>query len=148
MLEQTIDLNDPNPEGRNPIPESYLPELIPVFQQMPEVKIVVALTVNIDDVLQSEAMFGIWVEESLPQEDKLEVLRRLGAALHDLTHPNYYLDLMLMSPRDEELWYTFLGNANLIYAQSETLLRQVENGELDYPPFDDEERDIDVLRVL
>ncbi|MDM7460605.1 MAG: hypothetical protein P3X24_003010 [bacterium] len=148
MTEERSFLDDPRPEGREPIPAERVPMLISVFEQMAAVSVVLAFTVRAEGVMQSDATFGVWVDEELPHEDKVEQLRQLAARLHPLVNPDYYLDLMLITPRDPMLWQMATQNGDPIYARDEATIQGQIALIQTLPPISDDERDIDVMRVM
>ncbi len=148
MTEERSFLDDPRPEGREPIPAERVPMLISVFEQMEAVSVVLAFTVRAEGVMQSDATFGVWMDEELPHEDKVEHLRQLAARLHPLVNPNYYLDLMLITPRDAMLWQMATQNGDPIYARDEATIQGQITLIQNLPPISDDERDIDVMRVM
>jgi hypothetical protein len=141
-------LDDPRPEGRFPIPPGHIPLLEAIFSQTPEVEMVLAFTVRAEGVMQSDATFGIWLREDLSHEDKLETMRQLAQAFHPIVAPNYYLDLMLVSPRDHALWQMAVENGDIIYVRQEEEVAQQLEQIFQQPPISDDERDIEVMRVL
>lgn len=147
-MESTTDLNDPNPQGRNPVPEDHIPQVIAIFQRITSVQMAVVFVVNAENVLQSGAMFGVWLDEEMAHEDKREILRQLAASLHEVVHPDYYLDLMLISPRDPELWNMVLVSGDVTYLRDHEVHRRLTENDLDYTPIAEEERELEVVRVL
>ncbi|MDW8050963.1 MAG: hypothetical protein RMJ83_00605 [Armatimonadota bacterium] len=148
MNEQRSFLDDPNPEGRAPMPADRLPAVIEILEQTTPVLVALAFTVHAEGVMRSEATFGIWLDEALSYEDKIETLRQLAERLAPLVSPDYYLDLMLLSPRDRALWQMATENGDLIFARDEqTLQAQIALIQA-MPPFNEDERDIDVMRVM
>ncbi|MFN7161920.1 MAG: hypothetical protein ACK4NB_02540, partial [Fimbriimonadales bacterium] len=81
-------------------------------------------------------------------EDKVEHLRQLAARLHPLVNPDYYLDLMLITPRDAMLWQMATQNGDPIYARNEAAIQGQIALIQTLPPISDDERDIDVMRVM
>ncbi len=148
MTDERSFLDDPRPEGRMPIPAERVPMLIGVFEQMEAVSVVLAFTVRAEGVMQSDATFGVWLDESLPHEDKVETLRQLAARLHPIVSPDYYLDLMLITPRDAMLWQMAMENGDPIYARDEEAIQAQIALLRTLPPISDDERDIDVMRVM
>jgi len=148
MTDERSFLDDPRPEGREPIPVERVPMLISVFEQMAAVEVVLAFTVRAEGVMQSDATFGVWLDESLHHEDKLETMRQLAARLHPIVHPDYYLDLMLITPRDPMLWQMATQNGDPIFARDEATIRAQLRLLQTLPPISDDERDIDVMRVM
>jgi len=148
MMEATTDLNDPNPQGREPLPEERVPKVIAVFKRITSVQLAVVFIVNAENVLQSGAMFGVWLDEEMVHEDKREILRQLAASLHEAVQPDYYLDLMLISPRDPELWNMVLVSGNVTYIRDHEVHRRLTENDLDYTPIAEEERELEVVRVL
>lgn len=148
MTDERSFLDDPRPEGREPIPAERVPMLISVFEQMEAVSVVLAFTVRAEGVMQSDATFGVWMDEGLPHEDKVEHLRQLAARLHPLVNPDYYLDLMLITPRDAMLWQMATQNGDPIYARNEAAIQGQIALIQTLPPISDDERDIDVMRVM
>ncbi|MFN4033873.1 MAG: hypothetical protein ACK4ME_09735 [Fimbriimonadales bacterium] len=148
MTDERSFLDDPRPEGREPIPAERVPMLISVFEQMEAVSVVLAFTVRAEGVMQSDATFGVWMDEGLPHEDKVESLRQLAARLHPLVNPDYYLDLMLITPRDDMLWQMATRNGDPIYARDESVIQGQIALIQTLPPINDDERDIDVMRVM
>lgn len=147
-MESTTDLNDPNPQGRNPVTEDRIPQVITIFQRITAVQMAVVFVVNAENVLQSGAMFGVWLEEEMAHEDKREILRQLAASLHEVVQPHYYLDLMLISPRDPELWNMVLVSGDVTYIRDHEVHRRLTENDLDYTPIAEEERELEVVRVL
>ncbi|MCX7992752.1 MAG: hypothetical protein N2651_03680 [Fimbriimonadales bacterium] len=148
MTDERSFLDDPRPEGREPIPAERVPMLIGVFEQMEAVSVVLAFTVRAEGVMQSDATFGVWIDESLPHEDKVETLRQLASRLHPIVNPDYYLDLMLITPRDAMLWQMATENGDPIYARDEEAIQGQIALIQSLPPISDDERDIDVMRVM
>ncbi|MFN7015584.1 MAG: hypothetical protein ACK4P5_00265 [Fimbriimonadales bacterium] len=148
MTDERSFLDDPRPEGRMPIPAERVPMLIRVFEQMEAVSVVLAFTIRAEGVMQSDATFGVWLDESLPHEDKVETLRQLAARLHPIVSPDYYLDLMLITPRDAMLWQMAMENGDPIYARDEEAIQAQVALLRTLPPISDDERDIDVMRVM
>jgi len=148
MANETNFLDDPRPEGRQPIPPGHIPLLEAIFSETPEVEMVLAFTVRAEGVMQSDATFGIWLREDMAHEDKLETMRQLAQAFHVIVEPNYYLDLMLLSPRDHALWQMAVENGDIIYVREEQAVAQQLEQILQLPPLPDEERNIEVMRVL
>ncbi len=143
-----IVLDDPRPNGREPIPSSRVPELVEVFAGVEDVLAVVAFTVHAEGVMQSDATFGIWVREDLAHEEKVDTLREIANRVAPLIAPNYYLDLMLLTPRDDQLWAMAIENGDAIYATSQERLEEQYAIAAQLGLIDEDERDIDVLRVL
>lgn len=148
MTEERSFLDDPRPEGREPIPAERVPMLVSVFEQMEAVSVVLAFTVRAEGVMQSDATFGVWLDEALSHEDKVETLRQLASRLYPIVSPKYYLDLMLITPRDAMLWQMAVENGDPIYARDEDAIRAQIALLQSLPPITDEERDIDVMRVM
>ncbi|MEN3002406.1 MAG: hypothetical protein ABDI19_11280 [Armatimonadota bacterium] len=148
MINEPNFLDNPRPEGRLPIPHGHIPLLEAIFSQTPEVEMVLAFKVWAEGVMRSEATFGIWLREDMNHEDKLETMRQLAQAFHVIVEPNYYLDLMLISPRDRLLWQMAVENGDIIYVREEEAVAQQLAQIFEQPPIADEERDIEVLRVL
>ncbi|MCX7926075.1 MAG: hypothetical protein N2554_09725 [Fimbriimonadales bacterium] len=148
MTDERSFLDDPRPEGRAPIPAERVPMLVSVFEQMEAVSVVLAFTVRAEGVMQSDATFGVWIDEALPHEDKVETLRQLAARLHPIVSPDYYLDLMLITPRDAMLWQMATENGDPIYARDEEAIQEQIALLQTLPPVSDDERDIDVMRVM
>jgi len=148
MTDERSFLDDPRPEGREPIPAERVPMLVSVFEQMAAVEVVLAFTVRAEGVMQSDATFGIWLDESLAHEDKLETMRQLAARLYPIVSPNYYLDLMLITPRDAMLWQMATENGDPIFARDEESIQAQLRILQNLPPISDDERDIDVMRVM
>ncbi|GEM_PF-825116 len=148
MAEERSFLDDPNPEGRAPMPVERLPMLLSIVEQMDEVLVVLAFTVHAEGVMRSDATFGVWLDESLSHEDKIETLRQLAARLYPVVSPDYYLDLMLISPRDSALWQLATENGDLIFSRDDETLQAQAAIIQSLPPFDEDERDIDVMRVM
>ncbi|MCS6918480.1 MAG: hypothetical protein NZM28_01775 [Fimbriimonadales bacterium] len=148
MTDERSFLDDPRPDGREPIPAERVPMLISVFEQMEAVSVVLAFTVRAEGVMQSDATFGVWMDEGLPHEDKVESLRQLAARLHPLVNPHYYLDLMLITPRDALLWQMATENGDPIYARDEEAIQGQIALLQTLPPIQEDERDIDVMRVM
>jgi hypothetical protein len=115
---------------------------------MEAVKVALAFTVRAEGVMQSDATFGVWLDEALSYEDKLETLRQLAARLQPIVYPDYYLDLMLITPRDAALWQMATENGDPIFARSEEDIRAQLHLLQTLPPISDDERDIDVVRVM
>jgi hypothetical protein len=122
--------------------------LISVFEQMAAVEVVLAFTVRAEGVMQSDATFGVWLDEALHHEDKLETMRQLAARLLPIVSPNYYLDLMLITPRDAMLWQMATQNGDPIFARDEESIQAQLRLLQTLPPISDDERDIDVMRVM
>ena len=148
MTDERSFLDDPRPEGREPIPAERVPMLVSVFEQMAAVEVVLAFTVRAEGAMQSDATFGIWLDESLAHEDKLETMRQLAARLYPIVSPNYYLDLMLITPRDAMLWQMATENGDPIFARDEESIQAQLRILQNLPPISDDERDIDVMRVM
>jgi hypothetical protein len=155
MVRATVDafrpdsfLDDPRPEGREPIPAERVPMLVSVFEQTEAVTVALAFTVRAEGVMQSDATFGVWLDESLAHEDKLETMRQLAARLHPIVNPDYYLDLMLITPRDAMLWQMATENGDPIFARDEEDIQAQLHLLQTLPPISDDERDIDVMRVM
>jgi len=87
MTDERSFLDDPRPEGREPIPAERVPMLVSVFEQTEAVTVALAFTVRAEGVMQSDATFGVWLDESLAHEDKLETMRQLAARLHPSSTP-------------------------------------------------------------
>lgn len=148
MTDERSFLDDPRPEGREPIPADSVPTLVSIFEEMDAVVVVLAFTLHAEGVMQSDATFGVWIDESLPHADKLEVMRQLAARMHPIVSPNYYLDLMLLTPRDPALWEMATTHGNPVFARDESFL-QAQLGVLQaMPPISEDEREIDVMRVM
>jgi len=148
MTDERSLLDDPRPEGREPIPVERVPMLVSVFEQMAAVEVVLAFTVRAEGVMQSDATFGIWLDESLAHEDKLETMRQLAARLLPIVSPDYYLDLMLITPRDAMLWQMATENGDPIFARDEESIQAQLRLLRTLPPISEDERDIDVMRVM
>lgn len=148
MMESVTDLNDPNPQGRSPLPEVRMPQVMTIFKRITSVQMAVVFVVNAEDVLQSGAMFGVWLEEEMAHEDKREILRQLAASLHEVVYPDYYLDLMLISPRDPELWNMVLVSGDVTYLRDHEVHRRLTQNDLNYTPIVEEERTLEIVRVL
>lgn len=148
MTNERSFLDDPRPEGREPIPAERVPMLVSVFEQVEAVEVVLAFTVRAEGVMQSDATFGVWLNEDLSHEDKVETLRQIANRLHAVVTPNYYLDLMLLTPRDELLWEMATENGDPIFVRDEASLRAQLERVAQLGPIGEDERDIDVLRVL
>ncbi|MDW8106619.1 MAG: hypothetical protein RMK45_03960 [Armatimonadota bacterium] len=148
MTDQRSFLDDPNPEGRAPMPEDCLPAVIDILEQTAPVLAVLAFKVHAEGVMRSDATLGVWLDEALTHEDKIETLRQLAARLAPLISPNYYLDLMLISPRDRALWQMATEHGDLIFARDEQTLQAQVALIQTLPPFNEDERDIDVMRVM
>jgi hypothetical protein len=148
MTDERSFLDDPRPEGREPIPVERVPMLVSVFEQTEAVEVVLAFTVRAEGVMQSDATFGIWLDESLAHEDKLETMRQLAARLLPIVSPDYYLDLMLITPRDAMLWQMATENGDPIFARDEESIQAQLRILQNLPPISDDERDIDVMRVM
>ena len=148
MTDEHSILDDSRPEGREPIPAERVPMLVSVLEQMEAVKVALAFTVRAEGVMQSDATFGVWLDEALSYEDKLETLRQLAARLQPIVYPDYYLDLMLITPRDAALWQMATENGDPIFARSEEDIRAQLHLLQTLPPISDDERDIDVMRVM
>ncbi len=88
------------------------------------------------------------VDEALAHEDKVETLRQIAARLHPIVSPDYYLDLMLITPRDAMLWQMATENGDPIYARDEEAIQRQIALLQTLPPIRDDERDIDVMRVM
>lgn len=141
-------LDDPRPFGREPIPVDRIPLMEAVFDQSPEVQMVIAFTVQAKGVMQSEATFGIWFDDKLSHVDQVESMRRLAEVFHTLVDPHYYLDLMLLSPQDTTLWSLALNYGDVIYARGEEVYRRAQEEVVPLEALQEPERDIEVLRVL
>jgi len=148
MTDERSLLDDPRPKGREPIPAERVPMLVSVFEQMAAVEVVLAFTVRAEGVMQSDATFGIWLDESLAHEDKLETMRQLAARLLPIVSPDYYLDLMLITPRDAMLWQMATENGDPIFARDEESIQAQLRLLRTLPPISEDERDIDVMRVM
>jgi hypothetical protein len=148
MTDERSFLDDPRPEGREPIPAERVPMLVSVFEQTEAVTVALAFTVRAEGVMQSDATFGVWLDESLAHEDKLETMRQLAARLHPIVNPDYYLDLMLITPRDAMLWQMATENGDPIFARDEEDIQAQLHLLQTLPPISDDERDIDVMRVM
>jgi hypothetical protein len=122
--------------------------LVSVFEQTEAVTVALAFTVRAEGVMQSDATFGVWLDESLAHEDKLETMRQLAARLHPIVNPDYYLDLMLITPRDAMLWQMATENGDPIFARDEEDIQAQLHLLQTLPPISDDERDIDVMRVM
>ncbi len=148
MFEERHFLDDPRPDGREPIPAEMIGDLIPIFEDLEAIQLVLAFTVRAEGVMQSDATFGVWVDEALPHEDKVETLRQLASRIQPMLEPDYYVDLMLVTPRDAQLWMMASEHGDPIYArEEEDIQRQIELLS-QLPPIDEEERDIDIMRVM
>lgn len=148
MTEERHFLDDPRPEGREPIPAEMVPLLLSAFEEVEDVALVLAFTVRAEGVMQSDATFGVWLNEDLSHEDKVETLRQIANRLHAVVTPNYYLDLMLLTPRDELLWEMATENGDPIFVRDEASLHAQLERVAQLGPIGEDERDIDVLRVL
>lgn len=141
-------MDDPRPDGREPIPVDRLPLMEAVFDQIPEVQMVLVFTVSAEGVMQSEATFGIWMDDAIARADQIETMRRLGEVFHTLVDPNYYLDLLLLSPQDAALWSLALTYGDVIYARDETVIAQAQETVLPLDQLEEPIQAIEVLRVL
>lgn len=148
MTDEHNFLDDPRPEGREPIPAEMVPLLIHAFEETESVALVLAFTVRAEGIMQSDATFGVWLDESLSHEDQVETLCEIANRLHAVVTPNYYLDLMLLTPRDELLWAMATENGDPIFVRDEQAIQAQLERVAQKGPISDEERDIDVLRVL
>ena len=148
MTDERSFLDDPRPEGREPIPAERVPMMVRVFEQTDAVTVALAFTVRAEGVMQSDATFGVWLDEALAHEDKLETMRQLADRLHPIVHPDYYLDLMLITPRDAMLWQMANENGDPIFAREIEQIREQFHIVQTLPPISDDERDIDVMRVM
>jgi hypothetical protein len=148
MTDERSVLDDPRPEGREPFPAEQVPLLMRVFEQTEAVAAVLAYTVYAEGVMQSDATFGVWLDEALAHEEKLETLCQLAERLHPLVAPNYYLDLMLISPRDATLWQMATEHGDSIFMREEEAIQAQLHLAQTLPPITDDERQIDVMRVM
>lgn len=141
-------LDDPRPDGREPIPSSFVPELVEVFASVDGVLAVVAFTVHAEGVMQSDATFGIWVREDWDHAEKVDTLREIANRVAPFVDSKYYLDLMLLTPRDEQIWAMALEFGDAIYMGDQQEVERQFGIALQLGLIDENERDIDVLRVL
>ncbi len=148
MFNEQPFLDDPRPEGREPIPPDMIDELIPLFEGLNEILVVLAFTVRAEGVMQSDATFGVWIDEALAHEDKVEVLRQLASLVQPLIEPDFYVDLMLITPRDAQLWMMAAEHGDPIYARPEEEIQSQIQLLSKLPPVEDDERDIDIMRVM
>lgn len=148
MTDERSFLDDPRPEGREPVPADSVPMLVNIFEEMEAVVVVLAFTLHAEGVMQSDATFGVWIDESLQHADKLEALRQLAARIHPIVSPNYYLDLMLLTPRDPALWQMATAHGDPVFARDEAFLQEQLRVMEALPPLSEDEREIDVMRVM
>ncbi len=141
-------LDDPRPDGREPIPSSFVPELVEVFASVEGVLAVIAFTVHAEGVMQSDATFGVWVREDWDHAEKVDTLREIANRVAPLVEPQYYLDLMLLSPRDDQIWAMALEYGDAVYMSDKQEIDQQFAIASQLGLIDENERDIDVLRVL
>lgn len=148
MFDEQPFLDDPRPDGREPIPADLIEEFIPIFEGIEEIMVVLAFTVRAEGVMQSDATFGVWMDEALAHEDKVETLRKLASQMQPHVSPDYYVDLMLITPRDAPLWQMAAEHGDPIYARDEAVIQAQIQLLSQLPAVAEDERDIDILRVM